>query len=136
MKRWLRQAVESIEERSQTQQRELETLRRENAVARDRLLEDNEQLFDVKLAEIGPVLDIFDEPLHPYTQLLIASLPLLEGKGVFKGIPGMTPSLLSRPPGCAFHTRCPQAMDRCSQEEPELREVRPGRFVSCLLFDS
>ena len=61
-----------------------------------------------KLVEIGPVQDIFDEPLHPYTQLLIASLPLLEGKGVFKGIPGMTPSLLTRPPGCAFHPRCPK----------------------------
>lgn len=56
MRRWLTQTLESIEERSQAQQRELETLRRENAVARDRLLKDNEQLFDVKLAEIGPML--------------------------------------------------------------------------------
>ncbi len=87
-----------------------------------------------KLVEVGPVDDIFEEPLHPYTQLLIASLPSLEGKGVFKGIPGITPSLLNPPPGCAFHPRCPKVMDRCRSVVPTLQEVRPGRWVSCLLY--
>ncbi len=87
-----------------------------------------------KLVEVGPVDDIFEEPLHPYTQLLIASLPSLEGKGVFKGIPGITPSLLNPPPGCTFHPRCPQAMARCKAQVPVLQEIRPGRWVSCLLY--
>jgi oligopeptide/dipeptide ABC transporter ATP-binding protein len=87
-----------------------------------------------KLVEIGPVDDIFEEPLHPYTQLLIASLPSLEGKGVFKGIPGITPSLLNPPPGCPFHPRCPKVMSQCKEIVPTLQEVRPGRWVSCLLY--
>lgn len=87
-----------------------------------------------KLVEVGPVNDIFEEPLHPYTQSLIASLPSLEGKGIFKGIPGITPSLLNPPPGCAFHPRCPQAMARCRSDVPVLQEIRPGRWVSCLLY--
>ncbi|RIK37099.1 MAG: dipeptide/oligopeptide/nickel ABC transporter ATP-binding protein, partial [Chloroflexi bacterium] len=87
-----------------------------------------------KLVELGPVDEIFEEPLHPYTQLLIASLPSLEGKGIFKGIPGITPSLLNPPPGCPFHPRCPQAMERCGSIVPALQEVRPGRWVSCLLY--
>ncbi len=87
-----------------------------------------------KLVEVGPTEAMFEDPLHPYTQLLIASLPSLEGKGVFKGIPGITPSLLKPPPGCSFHPRCPQAMERCHRVEPTLQEVRPGRWVSCLLY--
>jgi peptide/nickel transport system ATP-binding protein len=87
-----------------------------------------------KLVEVGPVDDIFEEPLHPYTQLLIASLPSLEGKGVFKGIPGITPSLLNPPPGCPFHPRCHKVMDQCKEIVPALQEVRPGRWVSCLLY--
>ncbi|HEY66175.1 MAG TPA: ABC transporter ATP-binding protein [Caldilineae bacterium] len=87
-----------------------------------------------KLAEVGTVQDIFTEPLHPYTQLLIGSLPGLETKGVFKGIPGLPPSLLSLPPGCVFHPRCPQVMDICSEQAPNLEEVSPGRWVACHLY--
>ena len=87
-----------------------------------------------KLVEIGPVDAIFEEPLHPYTRLLIASLPSLEGKRIFRGIPGITPSLLTPPSGCAFHPRCPQVMEHCKAEAPVLQEVRPGRWVSCLLY--
>jgi len=89
-----------------------------------------------KLVEVGPVDDIFEEPLHPYTQLLIASLPSLEGKGVFKGIPGITPSLLEPPGGCAFHPRCPQAMPHCSTIAPTLTKIQPQRRVSCHLYES
>ncbi len=86
-----------------------------------------------RLAEMGGIRDIFAEPLHPYTRLLISSLPVLENKGVFQGIPGITPSLLDVPPGCVFHTRCPQAMDICSQEVPPIEQVAPGRWVACHL---
>jgi peptide/nickel transport system ATP-binding protein len=87
-----------------------------------------------RLVEVGPVGDVIADPLHPYTQLLIASVPDLESKGVFKGIPGLTPSLLSPPPGCPFHPRCPRVFARCPVDEPALREVRPGRWVSCHLY--
>ncbi len=65
-------------------------------------------MYGGKLVEVGPVRDIFKDPLHPYTQLLIGSLPTLQSKEMFKGIPGLTPSLLTPPPGCMFHPRCPK----------------------------
>ena len=88
-----------------------------------------------RLVEVGPVEAIFEEPLHPYTRLLIATLPSLDAKGVFKGIPGMTPSLLNPALGCAFRARCPDGGQCVPEEESELQEVRPGRWVSCQLFD-
>lgn len=86
-----------------------------------------------KLAEQGSVRDIFREALHPYTRLLISTLPLLGAKGVFRSIPGLTPSLLEVPPGCIFHPRCPQAMDVCSVHIPVLRQVGLDRWVACHL---
>jgi peptide/nickel transport system ATP-binding protein len=86
-----------------------------------------------KMMEIGDTRDLFLEPLHPYTQLLISSLPVLENKGVFQGIPGITPSLLDVPPGCVFHTRCPKAMDICRQQVPVFEQARPGRWIACHL---
>jgi peptide/nickel transport system ATP-binding protein len=87
-----------------------------------------------ELVEISPMQDVYEEPLHPYTRLLIACLPSLERKGVFTGIPGLPPSLLSPPPGCPFHPRCPHAMPRCRVERPVLQQVQPGRWVACHLF--
>jgi peptide/nickel transport system ATP-binding protein len=86
-----------------------------------------------KMMEIGDTDDIFREPLHPYTQLLISSLPVLENKGVFSGIPGITPSLLNPPGGCVFHTRCPKAWDLCREKIPEYTEVAPNHFAACHL---
>ncbi len=86
-----------------------------------------------KMMEIGDTVDIFRAPLHPYTQLLISSLPALENKGVFSGIPGITPSLLNPPKGCVFHTRCPKAWDSCREKMPEYREVKPGHWAACHL---
>ena len=86
-----------------------------------------------RLMETGSIRDIFAEPLHPYTLLLIQSLPVLGNKGVFMGIPGITPSLLDVPPGCVFHPRCPYAMDICRVEIPELELVRPERWIACHL---
>ena len=87
-----------------------------------------------KLVEIAPIAEIFKEPLHPYTQLLIASLPTLEERGVFRGVPGLPPSLLNPPAGCLFHPRCPKKMPHCSVEAPPLREVRPDHWVACHLY--
>jgi peptide/nickel transport system ATP-binding protein len=86
-----------------------------------------------KLVEVSPVTEIFSRPVHPYTQMLIASLPSLDGKGAFKGIPGLPPLLRDLPPGCSFAPRCPQAVDRCRQEEPLPREVRPNCVAACHL---
>jgi peptide/nickel transport system ATP-binding protein len=88
-----------------------------------------------KLVEVATVKDIFTDALHPYTQLLISSLPTLTRKGVFISIPGIAPSLLDLPSGCVFHPRCPKAMGICSQEEPALLTPGAGRRVSCHLYD-
>ncbi|MGN6674129.1 MAG: ABC transporter ATP-binding protein [Thermomicrobiales bacterium] len=87
-----------------------------------------------KLVEVGNVRDVFHEPLHPYTQLLIASLPTLEEQGVFRGVPGLAPSLLNPPQGCLFHPRCPKVMPQCKTIVPELQEVRPEHWVACHLY--
>lgn len=85
-------------------------------------------------SEVSNVDDLFRAPLHPYSQLLIGSLPSLQHKGAFQGIPGLPPSLLHRPQGCAFKSRCPRAFDRCGVDEPLLREIEPERRVSCHLY--
>jgi len=86
-----------------------------------------------RLMEVCGIREIFAEPLHPYTSLLIQSLPVLGRKGVFTGIPGITPSLLEPPSGCVFHPRCPYAFDLCKQEIPAYEQVRPGRWIACHL---
>ena len=86
-----------------------------------------------RLVEISPVRDVFTAPRHPYTRMLIASLPSLARKGVFQGIPGLPPPLRDLPAGCAFHPRCPLAVDRCRSEIPVLREPRPGVWAACHL---
>jgi peptide/nickel transport system ATP-binding protein len=84
-----------------------------------------------ELVELSPVRDVFKDPLHPYTRLLIASLPSLDRKGGMRGIPGMPPSLLMRPPGCPFHPRCPGATDLCATDAPPFSLKRPNRLVAC-----
>lgn len=88
-----------------------------------------------RLVEVSSVRQMFTEPKHPYAQALINSLPSLENKGVFQGIPGLAPSLLRLPPGCAFHPRCARAMPVCSQIRPEPVEI-DGRSVTCHLYDA
>lgn len=87
-----------------------------------------------RLVEVAPVAELFEEPLHPYSRLLISTLPSLETKGAFKGIPGIAPSLRRPPPGCHFHPRCPRVMPVCSSTKPDLVEIRPGRWVACHLY--
>jgi peptide/nickel transport system ATP-binding protein len=87
-----------------------------------------------KLVEVGLVDDIFSQPQHPYTQLLMASLPSLDKKDDLEGAQGFPPSLLNRPPGCAFYSRCPHAMDCCTVEDPPLFEVQPNHGAACYLY--
>ena len=92
-------------------------------------------MYGGKLVEVGRVEEIFHNPQHPYTQLLISSIPSFETKGEFKGIPGVALSLLEPPSGCLFHPRCPQAMSQCSQRAPTLQTVAPDHLASCLLHE-
>jgi len=84
-----------------------------------------------KMVEIQDVYDIFDEPLHPYTQGLISSVPSLEKGGIPRSIPGLPPDLRQPPLGCRFYPRCPNASEICRREDPEFKEVEPGKFVAC-----
>ena len=88
-----------------------------------------------KLVEISTVRQMFTEPFHPYSQALIHSLPNLDNKGVLQGIPGLAPSLLRIPSGCAFHPRCAKASEKCMSVVPKLLQQQDGRFVSCLLYE-
>ena len=81
--------------------------------------------------EQGTVDEVLDRPLHPYTHGLIGSVPSRNRRGqVLHQIPGMTPSLLNLPPGCAFRTRCERASEEC-RHEPPVDEHGPGRRVRC-----
>ena len=87
-----------------------------------------------RLAELSSVRDMFTNPGHPYAQALISSLPSLDNKGVFQGIPGLAPSLLRLPSGCAFHPRCARAMEICKSKRPDLDVLADGRQVACHLY--
>ncbi len=89
-----------------------------------------------RLMEVSPVREIFRHPRHPYTQLLISSLPSTEAKGDFTGIPGLPPSLLDVPPGCVFHPRCPLAAERCRTEVPQAARAADGSSGSACHFAS
>ena len=87
-----------------------------------------------RLVEVSTVREMFTDPKHPYSQALIRSLPKLDEKGVFEGIPGMAPSLLRLPNGCAFHPRCKDVMDHCKTTRPENQVLTGGRRVTCHLY--
>jgi peptide/nickel transport system ATP-binding protein len=88
-----------------------------------------------RLVELGTVQDTFTQPLHPYTGLLIESLPVLGQRGVFNGIPGITPLLRDLPPGCVFNTRCPKAMGVCKEIVPAWKEYGRGHWAACHLYE-
>jgi peptide/nickel transport system ATP-binding protein len=88
-----------------------------------------------RLVEVSDVRDMFTTPHHPYAQALIRSLPNLDNKGVFQGIPGLAPSILRLPSGCAFHPRCDQARDVCKTTRPRTQVLPDGRLVTCHLFE-
>lgn len=87
------------------------------------------------IVELGSTLDIFDSPLHPYTQGLLRAVPTLDCVGgKLELIPGALPNLINPPAGCRFHDRCTYRMASCSSEKPELKEVEKGHYVSCFLL--
>jgi len=86
------------------------------------------------IVEIAPVKDIFAEPLHPYTQLLLASIPSVKERKPLVVTEGLTHDLRRPPPGCIFQLRCPFVMDVCRQVVPPLRELRPNHFAACHLY--
>ena len=87
-----------------------------------------------RLVEVSSVREMFTKPLHPYAQALISSLPRLENKGVFQGIPGLAPSLLRLPGGCSFHPRCSRVMEVCRSVAPPSQTLPDGRRVACHLY--
>jgi len=89
-----------------------------------------------KLVEVGPVDEVFGDPKHPYTKLLIQSLPSLQEKKDFIGIPGLPPELIHLPQGCSFEDRCPSRFERCSAEIPEKIPLLGRREVACHLYEA
>ncbi len=92
-------------------------------------------MYGGKIQEVSPVMELFETPLHPYTEGLLGSIPRpdREQKGKLMAIPGVVPSILEMPPGCKFCSRCTVKEERCETEEPPLREVSPGHFTRCHL---
>ncbi|GAB3798115.1 ABC transporter ATP-binding protein [Virgibacillus kimchii] len=91
-----------------------------------------------KMAEIGPKKEIYDNPLHPYTQALLSAVPStnIDIKKERQKIKGEPPSPANPPQGCVFHTRCPFVHDRCKVEKPEMTVQENGHAVACHLYSS
>ena len=92
-------------------------------------------MYSGSVVELGKTEDIFNDPVHPYTTMLVNALPRVGDRSQRVGIPGRPPALASPPPGCRFAPRCPHATDRCRSEVPVFREVKPGRFAACHLLN-
>ncbi len=89
------------------------------------------------LVEYGNTEDIFKNPLHPYTKALFSAIPIPDPKAKKQRIvlDGSIPSPADPPSGCKFHTRCAHCMEKCKQEVPVQKEIEPGHFVVCHLYD-
>src|SRR5882762_8807339 len=88
-----------------------------------------------RIVELAACDELFDNPLHPYTQALLAAVPVpdpsVEATRQFQPVKGEVPSPINPPSGCVFHPRCPIAVESCRLVRPELREVRPQHWVAC-----
>ncbi len=92
-------------------------------------------MYSGSVIELGKTEDIFNDPIHPYTTMLVGALPRV-GEDIQRvGIPGRPPALKNPPPGCRFAPRCPHATDKCRQEVPKFREIKPARFAACHLLN-
>jgi peptide/nickel transport system ATP-binding protein len=87
------------------------------------------------IMEIAPVKAIFKNPLHPYTELLIESIPSIKERKPLKVTEGLTHDLRNPPPGCIFQFRCPHVMDQCREIVPPLQELKPRHEIACHLYD-
>jgi oligopeptide/dipeptide ABC transporter ATP-binding protein len=90
-----------------------------------------------RVVEEAPVLELFANPKHPYTQGLLSSIPRIEKterRPRLQAIPGMVPDMLELPKGCKFQARCSKIFEPCSGEEPQLKEVAPNHRVRCYLY--
>jgi peptide/nickel transport system ATP-binding protein len=92
-------------------------------------------MYGGRIVETAPTRELFDDPKHPYTQGLIASIPRLTGEPMAEGIDGSVPEYLDPPTGCRFHPRCPYAHERCQTERPEMYEMGEQSGVECVLYD-
>lgn len=90
-----------------------------------------------KVIEEAPVIELFKNPMHPYTEGLMKSKPSLD-KDVERlySIPGQVPNPINMPEECYFCVRCPKAIDICRKQQPSIKEIRPGHKVACFLYDS
>ncbi len=90
-----------------------------------------------KMCEVGPSEAVYRDPAHPYTSVLLASIPVVPADDAAWSAPrrppveGEPPSPVLPPTGCRFHTRCPAATDECATAEPQLREIGDDHFVAC-----
>ena len=90
-----------------------------------------------RIMELGDTEDVYHTPMHPYTQALLSAIPKRdpsEEKARIR-LEGDVPSPASPPPGCAFHNRCPHCTAACKEQVPESRELSPGHWVACHLYD-
>ncbi len=93
-------------------------------------------MYGGRIAEEGTVEQVFGQPSHPYTRLLLESIPSLDhDRDRLPTIPGMVPTLAELPAGCRFHPRCPQAMAVCREKVPQPVTVAPGHHAACFALE-
>lgn len=91
-------------------------------------------MYSGSMVELGKTEDIFERPIHPYTEMLVGALPRVGDKSQKTGIPGRPPALTNPPEGCRFAPRCPKATKECKKTVPLFRQVEPGRYAACHLI--
>ena len=88
-----------------------------------------------RIVEMAESDELFDNPMHPYTQALLSAVPVpdprVEARRQFRPAQGEVPSPINPPSGCVFHPRCPMAVENCKKARPTLREMKPGHWVAC-----
>ena len=90
-----------------------------------------------KIVEYGPIKEVLENPLHPYTVALLNAVPDPDPSNRFhfrEVIPGEPPSPVNPPSGCRFHPRCPKRFEPCDKNEPKLKEIKNGHYVACFLY--
>jgi len=89
-----------------------------------------------RLVELSPAEELYRNPLHPYTRALLAASPVADPKVKLEAVlEGEVPSPLDPPSGCSFHPRCPESRSECSTKDYDLKEISPGHFASCIMYD-